>query len=262
MISEVTPNKYVIGIDRFLNSNYSRETVLLVEHIENDGSFYKYILDEMKKKAVIKNYMVDINNGGGTAIVPCFQGKINEQRSVVCVLDSDKHAPNDRVSSTVKSVKKIARASVYVGNVLETVGHEIENFIPIDIYRQYLFPEYQHYNIIEKLVQNQKLKCNGECLWLYFDIKTGILGSRLVDKGLSKQTLDWVSQKYLSDNQEIEDLSIPGLGTATMSQFNAIGGAKSAYHSFTRSDYWHEHFEEFFSNLYWYFVAAKKKAAI
>lgn len=259
---ETAPSFFSIGVEKFLNSEYTKESVLLVEHIENDGLFYEHIFESLRKLVAIKYHKVDIKNGGGTTIVACLRDEIAKNRAVVCLLDSDKYSPSDTQSSTAKKACKTAAKQVYVGSVMETVGREIENFIPLSIYQDHLFPDYGHYPLLHQLLDKQDIECFGDCLWLFFDIKQGLDGNALAQKTLSPETIEWIEKKFSSGKQELKDIQIPSIGNATMSQFNALGASKSSFHRFMRSRYWLDHFQNFFIHLYWFFVAEKPRSSV
>ncbi|WP_417452256.1 hypothetical protein [Kiloniella sp.] len=261
-LTEPTPHNYRISHKELLEGNYLSESILLVENIENDGQLYKHILGEVKNSHKVKSFNFSLRNGGGSTIVSVFQHEIQNEKVVVCICDSDKYAPNDTISSTYRNLKGLSRRHKFIGLLSETIGREAENIIPLDIIKDtYLCPNYENYDQLEELLELQNTAIHNDCLWLFLDIKNGLNGEELLQRGKLPATLQWIQSKYLRDNNsEILNIDVPGFGDAVIGQFLNSWEAKSAFHSFFRSNYWTLHFKEFFEQIYWYFVSNKIQA--
>ncbi|OUS03886.1 hypothetical protein A9Q96_16995 [Rhodobacterales bacterium 52_120_T64] len=175
-LEEYDDDKYRIGHIALLRSDLLSDARLLLEHIENDGDLIDVILSEICRSQPIKNIKLQRMHGGGADIVTCFRHALLERRVTVCIADSDKYAPCDTHSATVRNLTREADRQTFVGAVCESLGREAENYIPIEIlssHRRRICPEYTSFNILDGLLRRQQIAGRLDCLWLFFDIKRG-----------------------------------------------------------------------------------------
>lgn len=260
-LTEREPHKYYIGITSFLRGDYLSAPGLLVEHIENDGDLLKLIFSEMRRRHSVKNFNLQLLHGGGADITACLRTELSNQRIVVSIVDSDKVAPCDSSSATKNNLVREASRQTFIGMVCETPGKEIENFVPFEIlyeHRRRICPNYTCFNTLENLLTRENIRAPLDSLWLFFDIKKGIEADKL--NGLCNPTVQtWLQDKYHLDTPSFDELNIHGFGEAILRQFLNCGEAIKQFVKFVKTEYWAQHFHEFFDLVYWYFASEPKK---
>lgn len=261
-LEEVAKHKYNIGHIALLRSNYLSEAELLVEHIENDCDLLEVVFNRVKRNISISQYHYRRSHGGGGDIVTCFEHSVKEKRITVCVHDSDRKAPSDTKSHTARRLRAEGGKQTYVGDVIETRGHEAENTIPMAIlneHRQRICPQYPDFDKLERLLNAQNVQGYLDCLWLFFDIKKG-LNSEKVKEIANPAVSDWISEKFLEGEQSLDDLNISGFGDKILQQFLNCGAAVRDFVAHIATPDWTLHFAGFFEEILWYFVSDKRRA--
>ncbi len=260
-ISETEPKHFSIGHMSLLDSDYLDPAQLLVENNNTDGKLYEIILQQTKVSEKIKNLKITPLNGGGSGITNCFETALDEKRITVCLLDSDKRSPYDEQSGTQTEVERIAKGRNFIGDVFISIGREAENHIPLSIFEDHkIKPKYSGYNEIKNLLAEQSKTNSHDCLWLYFSVKNGFGNKEKDIPGKETNAYHWVVSKYANDGSDIEAKKIPGFGRDTLNKFLGCKPAIKSFKDVVKSKEWQRTFGNFFANLYWFFVAEKRRA--
>ena len=264
---------FAIGHLNLIAHEYLLKSVLVVEDIEADGGVYGVIFHEVAKiTSNIPTVSFELVHGGGANTARVFRQQVEKGRIAVCIVDHDRMAPMDRRSNTAKSVINYhnrrngnlgSNNQCYIGLACETVGREVENWIPYRLLRQ--LPNVSDQNGISDLdtlfLENLEEDVDN-CFWLYFDIKKGLDGSQLMDKleskGISETVVDWICQKIDCSKSELAERQIRGLGEGVIKGFLKDGEALGSFHQYVRSNDWQCMFGDYLEKLVWYFVAPRQ----
>lgn len=261
-LDEYRPHHYKIGYRDFLKSHFFEPTKLLVENATNDGAFISLILNSIKKRYPVKTLKINISHGGGGNIKQNFERLIDDRYIVCCITDSDRNSPHDTISSTAKEVLRIHNKINFAGCLVILENREIENFIPLDIIsHNSLFPQYEDFTKLYKILDNQTILEKLDCFWLFFDIKKGVDGKKI--SGLTNnETRKWLNDKIKIISSSIETINISGFGDRLIPIFLRNERCTSEFVEFTNSKYWATHLEDTFRQAYWYFVSDPISATI
>lgn len=113
------------------------ETIFLCENIK-DVAFYKkmagaYLAESVGGRIVIR---CEPRGGGGQTTADQYQSiQSRKNRFCLCILDSDKEAPNAKLGGTVKAVRKVDDPKQCLCEWAHLNVREIENLIPTQMYR-------------------------------------------------------------------------------------------------------------------------------
>ena len=264
---EVIDNFFKIGHYSFISGEFATsKTKMIVENLNADRKLYEYLFSIAIKQTNVPGFAVDFVLGGGNTTVTAFEAEIEKYRISVCVVDTDRISPCDRLGDTAKKVVnrhtkrnlKIADpAPAYVGTALETIGHELENYIPFSVIK--VMECFNCPDIIDTIVSQDTQNNSMDCFWLYFDTKKGLNGRALQDKvqkGLKPaSTIEWVCLKTGIAEDRIDSLEIPQIGKAIVDQFLKNGAAKAKYVDFSRTEHWRSLFLSHFEQILWFLAA-------
>nr|WP_321457235.1 hypothetical protein [uncultured Cohaesibacter sp.] len=260
-LEEISSNNYIIGHVPILRSHYLEKPLLLIEHIENDGTFFSEILHGMRREQPVKEICFQPVNGGGATITACFREELKNQKILVTVIDSDKLAPCDGCSTTMSNLRREAARQTYLGIVCETPCREIENFIPFSLlydHRGRICPNYNCFEKVDSILNNEVNSSLSNSIWLYFDIKEGATLKSITSKG-NDEVKNWLFEKYKSQISEDEEFKIDGFGPSILNQFLRCGEAVKDFSKFTKkNELWKNAFSDFFELIYWHFVSSSK----
>ncbi len=264
---------FSIGHVQLLRMKYLlAETRFIVEDIDVDGRFYEHLLAENQKLGDVPSYKFEMVHGGGSRIPRVFEAELRRGGIVVCVVDHDKLAPMDQLSSSAIRVLReyekrngdvTGDGDCFIGIALATVGREAENYIPYSLLRE--MPGCQGYANFAEL-DNIVLRA-GEArfqdeFWRYFDIKCGICGSDLVRKAargkMSAEVLSWIERQLECDRDAMEHVNIAGFGQRVIEVFLKSPDTLGRFHQFVRSDIWQHRYVEYFEVILWFFAAPKQ----
>ncbi|ABF62548.1 hypothetical protein TM1040_3579 (plasmid) [Ruegeria sp. TM1040] len=265
----IVDNCFMMGHKEFLQGEYaSSKTMLIVENLNSDSKLYEFIFEKSITKTKVPGWAVEFILGGGNTTVTAFEGEIAKKRITVCVVDTDKISPCDKLGTTARKVlnrhskrnlQQYDPATPYVGTAIETVGHELENYIPLSSVK-YL-DAFSCPTCLDDLVDQEVAKSSADCLWLYFDIKKGIDGKRLLDKERTniknRSVLEWICKNTKIKLEDLHSLKIPGIGSTIVDHFLKNDLAKEQYTRFTNTDYWEHLFLEHLEKLLWFLAAPK-----
>lgn len=193
-------DKYIIKlpITFFSDSCNVQKTFLLCENLD-DAEFYDFIGIAYKHHAGMKDILTRFEklNGGGSTTASVYRQKAqstkDDQRLVLCILDSDKVAPNSSRGSTANDVKtfhennfaRLENLASMKYHILES--RELENIIPFTYIKKAFHDDVNKLQVIESLqkfhfdstqVQDTKL----EQAYLFLDIKEGTSLNKIISK--------------------------------------------------------------------------------
>lgn len=258
---------FQIGHVEFISGEYAQTKArMVVENLRTDSRLYEYIFGVSVSKTNVPGWAVDFVLGGGDTTATAFEAEIARNRITVCVVDTDRIAPCDRLGQTAKKVLNIHAnrnefplhpASPYIGIAMETVGHELENYVPMRSVKK--LPAFRLPSSLESLISQKERKAPSECLWLYFDIKKGVDGKKISDKVAAgkkdREVIAWLAQKANTVEDDFEGLRISGIGGTIVDHFLECDAAKEEYIEFSRSDYWSHIFLGHFERILWFLAA-------
>ena len=167
-----------VGYKYFSDSSRIQPAKLLCEDL-SDTEFYTIIADFYKKKNKLGYTGLDFEtvNGGGGSIKYNFEKISNQQKLCLCILDSDKKHPNDKLGSTCSGFKE--EITSFSSDFYILNAHEAESLIPSPIieelirngiYGQEKCVEFDKLDSIEK--KDPKTK-------IYYDHKEGFTIKKL-----------------------------------------------------------------------------------
>ncbi len=144
-----------------------------------------------------------------------------KQKVVCCVVDTDKPTPFASKGATAKGVLAVERKrnlennsylSSFVGSVFCTIGQELENYIPYSIARDLADIGQQTLAILDRIVSEDQELNPDSCFWLYFDVKNGLCGDKLLSKRnsgeLSEESLLWILDVFNLDEDGLRQFQI------------------------------------------------------
>lgn len=254
--------RWRIGYDILVHSNFLDRTVMLLENAESDGSLFSQLINfESKRRGFgVNNFQV--SNGGGSSISKEFLRIASERYLVLCICDHDRIAPTAKPSDTWIALMEAEKRTEFVGAVLSTPGREAENFLLPTVIREIdAYRTANSLNQVEKILNSQENILPGRCFWLYFDVKEGFVGSKALAKCRDADSIAWLTTVLRVNADEIEKVSIEGLGGGVISNYIASNSAQKQMHSFVRSAYWNTHFCNWFDAILWLTAAENPSAA-
>lgn len=192
--------KYVIKlpINFFCDSYNVQKPFLLCENLD-DAKFYDFIGMAYKRHMKMTHLFTKFEevNGGGSTTASVYEQKAtstrDERRLVLCILDSDKVAPNSSRGSTANKVRTFHENNcVRLENLVSMKYHilecrELENIIPFTYIQKAFDGDVNKPQVIESL---QKFHCdlpegqeiNLEQAYLFLDIKEGTSLNKIISK--------------------------------------------------------------------------------
>jgi len=258
---------FKIGHSSFISGDYATsKTKMVVENLKADSKLYEYLFNVAIKQTVVPSLAVDFVMGGGNTTVTVFEAEIEKHRVSICAVDTDRISPCDLLGETAKKVKNRHSkrnlqpsdpATAYVGIAIETIGHELENYIPLSAIK--LLDCFLCHASLDNFVSQETYEDSLNCFWLYFDTKKGLDGAKIqkkVDDGVKpSSTISWICDKTGTQETEFVSLKIPGIGSSIVEHFLKHDAAKERYVVFSRTDYWKTLFLRHFEKLLWFLAA-------
>jgi hypothetical protein len=256
-----------VGHTHFSSNEYgSSKTMMIVENLNADSKLYEFMLGVAMKQTAVPSLAVDFVLGGGNTTVTAFEAEINKHRIAICAVDADRISPCDRLGDTARKVMNRHSkrnlepddpAAVYVGIAVETIGHELENYIPLSAVK--LINTFNCPNTLDPIVSQVTHADSLDCFWLYFDTKKGLDGTKVVAKiNTGKKpvsTRQWICEKTGTPDQDFGSLKIPCIGGSVVEHFLTHDAAKQQYIEFSKTEYWKTLFLQHFELLLWFLAA-------
>ena len=203
-----------IGIQQTLNEYFWRETTFVTENTV-DYDAYKIIVAQSNPLGIrVKSYS---QNGGGTTTAAVIKNLITENRFILCMVDSDRHYPGDKLGETAKKVVKIAKDTpLCCVDIISSL--EIENLFLTEgiiccLYGGHSFPEYK--KIIDSLRSARLF--HGD-IGFFYDVKKGyvykkIRGNHYLLTSFQNDIQDCGRNMSKCDCKECDNFVIKGLGS-------------------------------------------------
>lgn len=253
---------WTIGLNQVLPGGYLSQSYLVLENSKNDGGFYDLIFSWTAKRAQLSDLSYEVVHGGGNGSANVIRSISQMGRMVSCICDTDLKAKGGAYSTTHNSVMAVRGNANLIGKIVGTPAREIENFLPISIVKQ-LTENQDSIDFIENLMLNQIGDVEeGDCIWLYIDIKEGFSAGVLDSYGKSQDIREWICRKFNVSDCDIKNISISPLGENILSQFMRSDHLKSEMHKYIRSSYWDIHFFNWVCDILWFFLGRKRERVI
>lgn len=263
-------NRFVIGVDEFLRGSFSDfPTAFVLEDIVSDGALYEQALLEARKLTQVPSYRYEAVHSGGSRVPEVFEIEISKSKVVTCLVDSDRISPPDRKSSSALGVLRACSERnsstrikpCYIGQALVLPGRELENMVPFHIAKDILSADPDTVKFLSPLILQDSEVATEDCLWLFFDVKRGLDGGKVLDKFerklISEESLDWLRRHLKVEQAELSTLKLAGWGDSFASSFVKDSEALARFHRFCRGPYWRSVFQPVFSKLLWFFCASR-----
>lgn len=261
---------FTIGVEEFLKGRFPDfPAALVLEDVVSDGELYEHALHEARKLTPVPSYCYEPVHAGGSRAPQVFELEIAKNKITTCLVDSDRISPSDGKASSALGVLRSCRERnstartkpSYVGQALVLPGKELENIVPFSIASRIPTANAGTVEYLSPLIDQDREIVDEDCLWLFFDVKCGIDGNKIVDKlqrGLkSTQSVEWLCQRLGIGLAELAGLVVPGWGDTFASRFLENSEALANFHRFVRGSYWRTVFQPVFNRLLWFFCAPK-----
>ena len=217
LISEQLNQRKRVALNWFSDWETLRRFQLLVENAAGDGVFLGILCESFKQDFGFSHSPnLDLRMGGGATIAVEFARLADSKGASLCVVDSDRAHPADQLGSTAKAVKEVEEKLNLKGrepsrfcDVIYLNIHEMENFVPISIYKEVLFdvPEIQGtINMLEILERHDKNSAENNQRLRYLDLKNGLSRDKLRLEGPQYIEFHLVTWKICCPNERDFDV--------------------------------------------------------
>lgn len=261
LVEETTGN-YTVGYAVFRIGKWSAETNLLVENIDEDGTFYRHILDEMRKRKKLPNISYRLAHGGGTSIEQVFNSVVTRKEIAVALIDSDRLSPYSECSVVEKKLRKTKLLlSGSISDIMPLPCRDIENLIPPFLIEEFgICPHYgvADYEHIKTHYENGFPEDIESISYAFFDVKMGITRLK-VDSIKHQNERDWIINNLLTVNGVLVD-SLRGLGENFLTIVLRSGALIAKFIEYMSSDYWIAVFDDFFGKIIDFVISDRKLA--
>ena len=214
MHPELADGKKIIRVSINIFENYGllTEFILLSENLD-DCSIYKLIGNIYLYWFGLTKLQVrcfDMLGGGNTTADQYKSIQRSRNRLLLCIVDSDKKCPASTGGDTFLKLRRLHNPDELLCEYLTVDVHEIENIIPISLYRE---ASKHDVNILNGLTFLEKIEEQGDfqCL-MCFDYKNGIRISNLVEGRKSKTYIEYwyniINSFGLIDCNDIKQIGI------------------------------------------------------
>ena len=253
--------KWRIGHKNFVKNFKLKQAVLLVENGLYDGQIYRHIFElvTVKSKSGVSFPNFRPENSGGRDFLPkWFEDLVNRNEMVVCIGDQDCLAPTDHSNSNLMKKYKKLKSKKFVGFAKFTPGNSIENFFSLTIVELLATRiNLSQVTKLKKLIANQKNCKKQDCMWLYFDIKKGMIRKDKLKKCGPCQ-LKWLAGKYNIETKEVQNIKFDGFGDISKLLLNNFNNknenaVKEEFKKFIKTDYWNQHINPWLEPILWFF---------
>jgi hypothetical protein len=120
--------------------------------------------------------------GGGSTTPDCLRHKIEDNKYIcLCLTDSDKYSPLDKISETTKKCQHIVDKSNWISESIHTNAREIENILPLNLIK--LSVDSYNFDRFDAIEQSTRLSQTLD----HFDFKSGTC-------------IRWINEKIQNSN--------------------------------------------------------------
>lgn len=224
----IEDNKHVyeVPIEYFYDNAFLTETALVTENLR-DAWLYKAMVKKYIKETIDINLQIELEyiNGGGADSYTTYEEEIKKNKLVLCIVDSDKKFPQDKIGNTAKNVDSIYKK--YEKNKITRVYklgvREKENLVPPSFY--ILCTHTGNDKALKRLLNIEKEGAEACEFLKYMDMKHGIKIDTLKE-GDYKNYLDKIIEDYQGligcdgDEETVQDNKhILGIGSKAIETF-------------------------------------------
>lgn len=192
---------FQVSLEDIRNKEFTVLPLFVVENLV-DAKFYKLLTEAflIEKYGRLPSPMkCDVRPGGGSTTAAILESlRTTKKHIILCIVDSDKSFPSDKLGETAKSIDhlKIDSESEFI--LCYTLGvREAENLLPWE-WTKTIIAEKRKLTS-ESYVITDLFQVNPECQ-LYYDFKDGFSKKYLDDGGFCDHWLPILSQRH---NREI-----------------------------------------------------------
>lgn len=185
----------------FKDSTTIQKTILLCENLQ-DCFFYEYIAKVCKLWKNHKNIYLscEYHGGGGSTISTEYTNiqSSNCARFCLCIVDSDRIAPNSSLGETARKLEREANEDCIFTHLLILELREIENLIPPIILSELCLNQTDRQKAL-KIVEDI-IKTSNSDTKFYLDLKDGSYMEKIINCNYPQTKNFWsVKIKALSD---------------------------------------------------------------
>ncbi|MBJ2241711.1 hypothetical protein [Pseudomonas sp. MF6768] len=132
---ESAPDKLVVGYNRFTDSGALQSSIFITENLLDANALVCGAAVHLLYNKLFAAFDVSLDSrpGGGSTTYDLFKDLTDQNKFILCIVDSDLKHPNGRRGSTAKRFKyeALGLQPTYQLEILDC--HEIENILPINI---------------------------------------------------------------------------------------------------------------------------------
>ena len=247
-----------IGHKNFVSDFKLKQVSLLVENGKYDGQIYKHIFELIaaNNKVGIIDFRPE-NSGGKDFLPKWFEDLADRDELVLCIGDQDNLAPTSHSNNKLMKTYKKLKSDDFVGFATLTPGHAIENFFPLEIL-EILGSKIDPSEIarLKLLIANQKNVNPLDCMWLYFDVKNGMIKPGKLKKCNASQ-VEWLAKKYNVKINEVSNINFQKFGDiSNLILQNFENKTKTLiirkFEEFIETEYWNLHFSPWIEPILWF----------
>jgi hypothetical protein len=258
---QVNGNAIAVSVRRLVQYRLLERPILLVENIANDGDLFSFLLNNLKDIFGCNYVSFELTHGGGADLPTVFGHRIDEQRIVCGVIDSDRGSP---LQANTK-LAQMQRIKVDKGWPLSFPSsppcREAENLVPLTLIMTLPSGFKNSSNDlllgISRMEDDQALPID-ERYCLFFDLKSGLTSAAF--GRLNDVNKEWVRNKLLLAKLDPQTSDVAGYGDRVINQIFAENKFQSELRTLVRHQAWRRVFENFFEELIWVFTASPRIA--
>ncbi len=170
-----------VPVRHFRDNCIVQETMLLSENFR-DTEIYEWMARFSARSLGFQSVHLRMSKlgGGGADVAEHYKRCQNEKnRFCICIVDSDRHFPGDRLKATAASVKAIDDENQPLCMYLYTHGHELENYIPTSWYKILVKDNPNKWPAVEFLERLENSSAREARKFL--DMKSGLLLKQVLE---------------------------------------------------------------------------------
>ena len=249
-----------IGHINFVHDFKLKQVTLLVENGKYDGQIYRHIFElaaiNSKDGVGLPNFRPE-HSGGSNFLPKWFEDLVRRGEIVLCIGDQDSLTPTRHSKSNLMRLYAKLKSNSFVGFATLTPGNAIENNFPLSIVEN-LASSINKSEIgrLKQLIANQKNLKKQDCMWLYFDIKNGMINPKKLKK-CSSSDLKWLAEKYNVSLDEVSRIKFRKFGDISkllLKNFRDENKTSISleFEQYIKSDYWKLHIKPWIDPILWF----------